>query len=85
MERRGHSGASTRRPASSQSATPYVDKCELAARGRAGRPASLGRMTPEDADALVAAELAELEELAAALSAVEVEGVAPVQGPQDWS
>ena len=38
-----------------------------------------------DADALVAAELAELEALAAALSAAEVDGVAPVQGPQDWS
>jgi hypothetical protein len=38
----------------------------------------------DDADAQVAAELAELEALAAALSAAEVEGVAPVQGPQDW-
>lgn len=38
----------------------------------------------DDADAQVAAELAELEELAAAMSADEVEGVAPVQGPQDW-
>jgi hypothetical protein len=37
-----------------------------------------------DADALVAAELAELEALAAALSAEAAEGVAPVQGPQDW-
>jgi hypothetical protein len=41
-------------------------------------------VTPEDADAQVAAELAELEALAAALSADEVEGVAPVLGPQDW-
>jgi hypothetical protein len=39
---------------------------------------------PEDADAQVAAELAELEALAAAMSASEVDGVAPVQGPQDW-
>ena len=37
-----------------------------------------------DADALVAAELAELEAIAAALSADEVDGVPPVQGPQDW-
>jgi hypothetical protein len=37
------------------------------------------------ADAQVAAELAELEALAAALSAAEVDGVAPVQAPQDWS
>jgi hypothetical protein len=37
-----------------------------------------------DADAQVAAELAELEALAAAMSAVEVDGVAPVQGPQAW-
>ena len=41
-------------------------------------------MTPEDADALVAAELAELEALATALSADEVEGVGPVQGRQAW-
>jgi hypothetical protein len=41
-------------------------------------------MTPEDADAQVAAELAELESLAAAMPAAEVDGVAPVQGPQDW-
>jgi hypothetical protein len=38
----------------------------------------------EDADALVAAELAELEALAAALPEDEVEGVPPVAGPQDW-
>jgi hypothetical protein len=37
-----------------------------------------------DADAQAAAELAELEALAAALSAADVEGVPPVQGPQDW-
>ncbi|MCW2980853.1 MAG: hypothetical protein JWO14_2580 [Solirubrobacterales bacterium] len=37
------------------------------------------------ADAQVAAELAELEALAAAMSAPEVDGVAPVQGPQDWA
>jgi hypothetical protein len=36
------------------------------------------------ADAQVAAELAELEALAAALSAAEVDGVPPVQGPQEW-
>jgi hypothetical protein len=38
----------------------------------------------DDADAQVAAELAELEALAAALPADEVEGVPPVAGPQDW-
>jgi hypothetical protein len=38
----------------------------------------------EDADAQVAAELAELEALAAALPQDEVEGVPPVAGPQDW-
>ena len=38
----------------------------------------------EDADAQVATELAELEALAAALPEDEVEGVAPVAGPQDW-
>ena len=37
-----------------------------------------------DADAQVAAELAELEALAAELSEDEVEGVPPVAGPQDW-
>jgi hypothetical protein len=37
------------------------------------------------ADARVAAELAELEALAAALSAEAVEGLPPVQGPQDWT
>jgi hypothetical protein len=36
------------------------------------------------ADAQVAAELAELEALAAAMSVEAVEGVAPVQGPQEW-
>ena len=49
--------------------------------------ASLGAVShPDqlDAEAQVAAELAELEALAAALSADEVEGVAPVLGPQDW-
>jgi hypothetical protein len=39
---------------------------------------------PDDPDALVAAELAELEALAAALPEEDVEGVPPVQGPQDW-
>ena len=38
----------------------------------------------DDPDALVAAEVAELEALAAALSEDEVDGVAPVQGPQEW-
>jgi hypothetical protein len=38
----------------------------------------------DDADAQVAAELAELEALAAGLSEDEVEGVSPVTGPQDW-
>ncbi len=37
-----------------------------------------------DADAEVATELAELEALAAELSEDEVEGVAPVTGPQEW-
>jgi hypothetical protein len=47
---------------------------------------SLARVTnrPDDPDALVATELAELEALGAAMSADEVEGVPPVQGPQDW-
>jgi hypothetical protein len=39
---------------------------------------------PDDPDTLVAAELAELEALAAALPEAEVDGVPPVQGPQDW-
>jgi hypothetical protein len=38
----------------------------------------------DDPDALVAAELAELEVLAAGLPEAEVDGVAPVQGPQEW-
>ncbi|HEY0279185.1 MAG TPA: hypothetical protein VGC32_13040 [Solirubrobacterales bacterium] len=38
-----------------------------------------------DADALVAAELAELEALATAMSAALAEGLPPVQGPQDWT
>jgi len=40
--------------------------------------------TPDDPDALVATELAELEALAAGLPADEVDGVPPVQGPQEW-
>jgi hypothetical protein len=48
-------------------------------------PASLAPMTrPDSPDDLVATELAELRALAAALSAEEVDGVPPVQGPQDW-
>jgi hypothetical protein len=39
----------------------------------------------DDADAQVAAELAELEALAAALPEDEIEGVQPVAGPQDWA
>jgi hypothetical protein len=39
---------------------------------------------PDEPDALVAAELAELRALAAALPEEEVEGVPPVQGPQGW-
>ena len=39
---------------------------------------------PEDLNALVAAELAELRELAAALPEEEIDGVPPVQGPQEW-
>lgn len=48
--------------------------------------ASLARVTtrPDDPDALVAAELAELAAIAAALPEDEIEGVPPVQGPQDW-
>jgi hypothetical protein len=48
--------------------------------------ASLARVTsrPDDPDAQVATELAELEALAAAMSEDEVEGVPPVQGPQEW-
>ncbi len=46
--------------------------------------ASVSDPKQPDADAQVAAELAELEALAAAMSAAEVDGVAPVQGPQDW-
>lgn len=43
-------------------------------------------MSPkDDADTLVAAELAKLEALAAAMSAEAVEGVPPVQGPQEWT
>jgi hypothetical protein len=38
----------------------------------------------DDPDALVAAELAELEALAAAMPEDEIEGVPPVAGPQDW-
>jgi hypothetical protein len=38
----------------------------------------------DDPDALLAAELAELEALAATLGEQEIEGVPPVQGPQDW-
>jgi hypothetical protein len=38
----------------------------------------------DDPEAQVAAELAELEALAAELSEDEVEGVPPVAGPQDW-
>ncbi|HEX4306909.1 MAG TPA: hypothetical protein VHZ54_12800 [Solirubrobacterales bacterium] len=38
----------------------------------------------DDPDALVAAELAELEAIATALPEAEVDGVAPVQGPQGW-
>jgi hypothetical protein len=38
----------------------------------------------DDADAQVAAELAELEALAAALPEDEIEGLPPVAGAQDW-
>jgi hypothetical protein len=38
----------------------------------------------DDPDAQVATELAELEALAAELSADEVEGVPPVAGPPEW-
>jgi hypothetical protein len=38
----------------------------------------------DDPDALIAAELAELNALAAALPEAEIEGVPPVLGPQDW-
>jgi hypothetical protein len=48
--------------------------------------ASLARVTDprDDPDAQVATELAELEALAAAMSEDEVDGVPPVQGPQEW-
>jgi hypothetical protein len=48
--------------------------------------ASLAGVTtrPDELDALVTAELADLEALAAALPAEEVDGVPPVQGPQEW-
>jgi hypothetical protein len=49
------------------------------------RLASVSDPNQLGADAQVAAELAELEALAAAMSAAEVDGVSPVQGPQDWS
>jgi hypothetical protein len=39
---------------------------------------------PDDPDAQVAAELAELEALAATLPEDGVEGIPPVAGPQDW-
>jgi hypothetical protein len=39
---------------------------------------------PDDPDALVAAELAELEALAATLPEDEIEDVPPVGGPQQW-
>jgi hypothetical protein len=54
--------------------------------GRRRGPASLASMPsrPDDADAQVATELAELEALAAALPEDEIEGVPPVAGPQDW-
>ena len=39
---------------------------------------------PDDLAAEVAAELAELEALAAAMPEDEVVGVPPVSGPQDW-
>ena len=38
----------------------------------------------DDPDGLVAAELAELEALATTLGEQEVDGVPPVEGPQDW-
>ena len=43
-----------------------------------------GPGAPDDLDAEVAAELAELEALAEAMSEDEVEGLPPVAGPQDW-
>ena len=54
--------------------------------GAAPRVASLAGMTnrPDEIDALAATELADLEALAAAMSDDEVDGVAPVQGPQEW-
>ena len=38
----------------------------------------------DDPDLQAAAELAELEALAATLPEDEIEGVPPVAGPQDW-
>jgi hypothetical protein len=40
--------------------------------------------SPDEIEASVAKELAELEALAEALPEDEVEGVPPVAGPQDW-
>jgi hypothetical protein len=39
---------------------------------------------PDDPDALVAAELSELEALAATLPEDEIDGVPPVAAPQEW-
>ena len=80
MKRRGHRRASTP-PAAFALCRAYRGKLRtrlVASLARVSDPNQLG------ADAQVAAELAELEALAAGLSADEVEGVAPVQGPQDW-
>jgi hypothetical protein len=64
----------------SQFAVHTAENCE---RVRVASLASMASRT-DDPDALVAAELAELEALAAGLPEDEVEGVPPVQGPQDW-
>jgi hypothetical protein len=81
VERRGHRRAST---------PPAAFALCRAYRGKLRTPTVVSLASVSDpnqvgADAQVAAELAELEALAAALSAAEVDGVAPVQAPQDWS
>ena len=69
------------RAARSHFPVPVTGKCE-----RIGVTSLARVMTsrPDDPDAQVAAELAELEALAAALPEDEIDGVPPVQGPQDW-
>ena len=81
LERRGHRRASTP-PAAFALCRAYRGKLRtrlVTSLASVSDPNQLG------ADAQVAAELAELEALAAAMSAAEVDGVAPVEGPQEWA